>query len=66
MKYAVVRREGWDEVLVSMHRTKMAAEVKADDFNGGWETGPFRVLDLAHYEFIDLFGRKIARPKGGA
>ena len=66
MKYAVVRRDGWDEVLVSMHRTKMAAEVKADDFNGGWETGPFRVLDLAHYEFIDIFGRRFVRRKGGA
>jgi len=66
MRYAVVMREGWDEVLVSMHRTKMVAEVKAEDFNDGVPWGRFSVLDLAHYEFIDLFGRKVARPKGGA
>ena len=66
MKFAVVRRDGWDEVLVSMHRTRAVAEAKALDFNGGWVTGPFSVLDLDHHEIIDLFGRKIARPKGGA
>jgi len=63
MKYAVVMREGRDEVIVSMHRTKMVAEVKAEDRNGGVPWGRFSVLDLAHYEFVDLFGRKVARPE---
>lgn len=66
MRYAVVRKDGWDEVLVSTHQTKVVADLKCEDFNGGVPWGRFSVLDLNHWEFIDLFGRKIARPKGGA
>lgn len=65
MKYAVVRRDGWDEVLVSMHHSKEVAILKCDVFNGGQPMGRFCVLDLNDYEFIDLFGRKVARPKHG-
>lgn len=64
--FGITRIDGFDEVLISKHRTEEAAN-KAFDKKYKRDTilspSRFRVRDLDKYEVVNIFGKNILRPR---
>ena len=64
MRYILVFRLDWDELVVSIHKTRETAEKalqKKQPF--GTLSSKYRVVDDTHYEVIEVFGKKMVRQR---
>lgn len=67
-KWIVTRRDGFDAVVFSKHRTQEAANNYRDSMNArdvatGWTRGRYSAVDAATVRLAEIFGRQLALPK---
>ena len=67
MKFAVVCRSNWDDVIVSRHSTRAAADTVVTRKNAAeyrhYAIERYRVIDVSQYRIAEVFGRNLALPK---
>jgi len=64
--YAIIRVDSFDEVIISKHRTKEVADktlCKKYGHSYMLSSNKYRVRNLDQYDIVEIFGKKVLRPK---